>query len=206
MLPCTQTFQCQTPSRFVVTYFYCNTVRLTKGNKLNCMCILRLKKNSHLCRMKNIRIKEVTRLAILLLGILCIVASSSCSRKNGFTRTVPGNGSSQKLKVEAQYELPDNLPIYRKNNLETLVLGRNRIEIEQMMGPPEGRSLDGGNGYLWDYRRPVYDEASDTVYAWSLVSFKFLKGLCAYVNIRLENPPVQLIKDSSVDKTFLPDG
>jgi hypothetical protein len=156
--------------------------------------------------MINIRIKEATRLAILLLGILCIVASSSCSRKNAFIRTVSGNGSSQKQKVEAQYELPDNLPVYRKNNLETLALGRNRIEIEQMMGPPEGRSLDGGNGYLWDYRRPVYDEASDTVYAWSLVSFKFLKGLCAYVNIRLENPPVQLIKDSSVDKTFLPDG
>ena len=156
--------------------------------------------------MKNIRIKGVTHLAILLLGILYTVASSSCGRKNVFTQTVPDNGSSQKRKAEAQYELPDNLPVYRKNNLETLALGRNRIEIEQMMGPPEGRSLDGGNGYLWDYRRPVYDEASDTVYAWSLVSFKFLKGLCAYVNIRLENPPVQLIKDSSVDKTFLPDG
>jgi hypothetical protein len=156
--------------------------------------------------MKNIRIKGVTHLTILLLGILYTVASSSCSRKNVFSQTVPDNGSSQKRKVEAQYELPDNLPVYRKNNLETLALGRNRIEIEQMMGPPDGRSLDGGNGYLWDYRRPVYDEASDTVYAWSLVSFKFLKGLCAYVNIRLENPPVQLIKDSSVDKTFLPDG
>jgi hypothetical protein len=153
--------------------------------------------------MKNIGIKEVTRSAIVLLGILCVLLSSSCSRKN-ISRTAAGNDSFQKGKAEAQFELSDNLPVYRKNNLETLALGRNRIEIEQMMGPPEGRSLDGGNGYLWDYRRSVYDEASDTVYGWSLVSFKFLKGLCAYVNIRLENPPVQLIKDSSVDKTFLP--
>ena len=84
--------------------------------------------------------------------------------------------------------------------METLSIGRNRIEIEEMMGAPEGRSLDGGNGYLWDYRRPVYDEASDTVYAWSLISFKFLKGLCAYVNIRLENPPVQLIQDPAGEK------
>ena len=101
---------------------------------------------------------------------------------------------------EAKFELTENFPVYRKNNLETLSIGRNRIEIEEMMGPPEGRSLDGGNGYLWDYRRRVYDEASDTVYAWSLISFKFLKGLCAYVNIRLENPPVQLIQDPTGEK------
>ena len=105
---------------------------------------------------------------------------------------------------EAKFELTENFPVYRKNNLETLSIGRNRIEIEEMMGAPEERSLDGGNGYLWDYRRPVYDEASDTVYAWSLISFKFLKGLCAYVNIRLENPPVQLIQDPTGEKLPVP--
>jgi len=40
--------------------------------------------------------------------------------------------------------------------------------------------------------KPVYDEASDQVYGWSLISFKFLKGLCSTVNVRLEHPPVQL--------------
>ena len=153
--------------------------------------------------MKNSGILRTTQLSILSVGILCLFATSSCNRGNTYAR--PGQGNDpmpngpnlQGGQEEAKFELPENLPVYRKNNLETLSIGRNRIEIEQLMGPPEGRSLDGGNGYLWDYRRPIYDEASDTVYGWSLVSFKFLKGLCAYVNIRLENPPVQLIQDPS---------
>lgn len=153
--------------------------------------------------MKNLGIKKKTQLSILSFGVFCIFATSSCNRGNTYARTGQGNDPMQNGQdlqggqEEAKFEIPENLPVYRKNNLETLSIGRNRIEIEEMMGPPEGRSLDGGNGYLWDYRRPVYDEASDTVYGWSLVSFKFLKGLCAYVNIRLENPPVQLIQDQS---------
>lgn len=137
---------------------------------------------------------------ILPFGILCVFVTGSCNRSN-FGHSAQDTGFSQNGQVPksdeqaSQFELTENFPVYRKNNLETLSIGRNRIEIEQMMGPPEGRSLDGGNGYLWDYRRPVYDEASETVYGWSLVSFKFLKGLCAYVNVRLENPPVQLLQD-----------
>mgnify|MGYP001281110822 CR=1 FL=1 len=157
--------------------------------------------------MKNSGTRRRTQLSILSFGIFCIFATSSCNRGNTYARPGQGNGSSQNgqnVQRAAKFEIPDNLPVYRKNNLETLSIGRNRIEIEQMMGPPEGRSLDGGNGYLWDYRRPIYDEASDTVYGWSLVSFKFLKGLCAYVNIRLENPPVQLIQDSSGVKVARP--
>ena len=46
------------------------------------------------------------------------------------------------------------------------------------MGPPDGRSLDGGNGYFGTYRRSIYDESTDKVFEWSLVSFKFLKGRC----------------------------
>ena len=82
--------------------------------------------------------------------------------------------------------------VFRKSNLEALSIGRNRVEIQGLMGEPEGKSLDGGNGYLWDYRRPVLDEATGEVFGWSLISFKFLKGLCAYVNIRLENLPPEL--------------
>ena len=156
--------------------------------------------------MKNSGAKRKIRLSLLSFGIFCIFVSSSCNRENVFARSGQGNGSPQNGPVPksdeqaSQFELTENFPVYRKNNLETLSIGRNRIEIEQMMGPPEGRSLDGGNGYLWDYRRPVYDEASDTVYGWSLVSFKFLKGLCAYVNIRLENPPVQLLENPADGK------
>ncbi len=161
--------------------------------------------------MKNSGTKRKPQLFILTLGVFCLLATSSCNRGNPFSRLGQGNEPTQSRQnlqgagKEPKFELTENLPVYRKNNLETLSIGRNRIEIEQMMGPPEGRSLDGGNGYLWDYRRPVYDEASDTVYGWSLVSFKFLKGLCAYVNIRLENPPVQLIQDPSGKKIDRPD-
>ena len=160
--------------------------------------------------MKNSGTIRKTQLLILSFGIFCIFATSSCNSGNTYAR--PGQGddppqNGQNVQIgqeEAKFELPENLTVYRKNNLETLSIGRNRIEIEQMMGPPEGRSLDGGNGYLWDYRRPIYDEASDTVYGWSLVSFKFLKGLCAYVNIRLENPPLQLIQDPSGEQFARP--
>jgi hypothetical protein len=160
--------------------------------------------------MKNSGTIRKPQLSILLFGFFCIFATSSCNRENVFARSGQGNGSPQNGQnvqsgqQQAKFEVPGNLPVYRKNNLETLSVGRNRIEIEEMMGPPEGRSLDGGNGYLWDYRRPIYDEASDTVYGWSLVSFKFLKGLCAYVNISLENPPVQLIQDHSAEKFARP--
>ena len=84
-------------------------------------------------------------------------------------------------------------PMVRKNNLESLAVGRNRQEIQRLMGPPEGKSLDGGNGYLWDYRRAVFDESSEKVYTWSLISFKFLQGRCAYVNFQLENLPPELL-------------
>ena len=162
--------------------------------------------------MKHSRIKRNHQLSILSLGVFCLFATSSCNRGNTFSRVGQGSDPIQIRQnldgagKESKFELTENFPVYRKNNLEALSIGRNRIEIEEMMGPPEGRSLDGGNGYLWDYRRPVYDEASDTVYAWSLISFKFLKGLCAYVNIRLENPPVQLIQDPAGEKITQPDG
>ena len=161
--------------------------------------------------MKNSGTKRKTQLSILSIGFFCIFATSSCNRGNTYARPGQGNGlpqngqNVQNGQQGTKFEIPENLPVYRKNNLETLSIGRNRIEIEQMMGPPEGRSLDGGNGYLWDYRRPVYDEVSDTVYGWSLVSFKFLKGLCAYVNIRLENPPLQLIQDQSGEQVTQPE-
>ena len=134
---------------------------------------------------------------VLSFAIFCIVATTSCTQGSFFSDLGQGNGSSRNGQQFEKFEVPDNLPVYRKNNLETLSIGRNRIEIEQMMGPPEGRSLDGGNGYLWDYRRPVYDESTEVTYGWSLISFKFLKGLCAYVNINLEQPPPEILKSKN---------
>ena len=154
--------------------------------------------------MKNPGTLRKANQSVLSLAIFCIVAiaTTSCTQGSFSSDLRQGNGSSRNGQEFEKFEVPDDLPVYRKNNLETLSIGRNRIEIEQMMGPPEGRSLDGGNGYLWDYRRPVYDEASDTVYGWSLISFKFLKGLCAYVNIRLENPPALLIKEQTGEEAI----
>ena len=125
-------------------------------------------------------------LAFLMLTV------SSCQQ----TRyEVVGQSRSQSPAVaQEEEEFQKNAIILRKSNLEALAVGSNRIEIEELMGPPEGRSLDGGNGYLWDYRRAVLDEATGKVFRWSLVSFKFLKGRCAYVRIRLENPPAQLLE------------
>ena len=131
-------------------------------------------------------------LAFLLLAV------SSCQQ----TRyEVVGQSRSQSPAVaQDEEEFQKNAIILRKSNLEALAVGSNRIEIEELMGPPEGRSLDGGNGYLWDYRRAVFDEATDKVYRWSLVSFKFLKGRCAYVRIRFEDPPIQLLELENQDK------
>lgn len=114
----------------------------------------------------------------------------SCTKSNNPYRS---DSNLQNLEMHSQVvENAEKVPVLRKLNLQTLTIGKNRIEIEELMGPPEGKSLDGGNGFLWDYRRPVYDEATNKVYGWSLISFKFLKGLCSSVNIRLETPPLQL--------------
>jgi len=111
-----------------------------------------------------------------------------------------GNGFQNKQKSQSFTDgLNSNQEqvVFRKSNLEALTVGKNRIEIEELMGPPDGRSLDGGNGYLWDYRRAVYDESTDKVFTWSLISFKFLRGRCSYVTIRLEDIPVYLLEDAN---------
>ena len=112
--------------------------------------------------------------------------------------------SQEKLNKESPTpsEKPEYKVVYRKSNLKALAIGRNRIEIQELMGEPEGKSLDGGNGYLWDYRRPVLDEVTGEIYGWSLVSFKFLKGLCAYVNITLANPPPEILEQEKSNNLF----
>lgn len=122
--------------------------------------------------------------------LVLVLFNFSCTKSNNPYRS---DSNLQNLEMHSQVvENAEKVPVLRKLNLQTLTIGKNRIEIEELMGPPEGKSLDGGNGFLWDYRRPVYDEATNKVYGWSLISFKFLKGLCSSVNIRLETPPLQL--------------
>lgn len=122
--------------------------------------------------------------------LVLVLFNFSCTKSNNPYRS---DSNLQNLEMHSQVvENAEKVPVLRKLNLQTLTIGKNRIEIEELIGPPEGKSLDGGNGFLWDYRRPVYDEATNKVYGWSLISFKFLKGLCSSVNIRLETPPLQL--------------
>jgi hypothetical protein len=145
------------------------------------MTLLRVKKNTISCKV--------------LLFTICMLILTACnnSRKYG------GNNLGQVSLLQTSdgtseigFESKD-LPVLSKTNLQTLLLGKNRIEVEEIMGVPEGKSLDGGNGYLWDYRRPIFDDSTEQVYEWSLVSFKFIGGLCTNINIRLENPPTFLL-------------
>ena len=124
-----------------------------------------------------------------LLSIMIFLVS--CNRGNPYRSSADLENYSG-TNEDKFLSLGKKVPVLRKLNLQTLTVGKNRIEIEKLMGEPEGKSLDGGNGYLWDYRRPVYDEASDQIYGWSLISFKFISGLCSNVNVRLEHPPIQL--------------
>ena len=69
-----------------------------------------------------------------------IFISIGCNRSSStFTANNP---SSEESRIGFESK---NLPILNKNNLETLMVGRNKIEIEEVFGPPEGKSLDGGN-------------------------------------------------------------
>lgn len=139
----------------------------------------------------------------------CLLPVVSCTQVE-YNRSVGnqydrgGNQSRENIAESqaVQLDKPEYKVVYRKSNLEALSLGRNRIEIQELMGEPDGKSLDGGNGYLWDYRRPVFDETTDEVYGWSLISFKFLKGLCAYVNIRLEQLPTELLQEQNKKEIF----
>ena len=86
---------------------------------------------------------------------------------------------------------------YKKSNLEYLTLGRNGIEVEDLMGQPEGRTLGQKSDYLWDYRRPVKDEETGEIFDWSLITFHFSQGICSSIDITLANPPLQLLEEEN---------
>ncbi len=86
---------------------------------------------------------------------------------------------------------------YKKSNLEYLTLGRNGIEVEDLMGQPEGRTLGQKSDYLWDYRRPVKDEETGEIFDWSLITFHFSQGICSSIDITLAHPPPQLLEEGN---------
>ena len=145
--------------------------------------------------------RKLNRQLILFFGLFFIC---SCQRSQNIGLVRSSSFSSEAL-AQDQSALSKH-PIVRKNNLESLTLGRNRDEIQKLMGEPDGKSLDGGNGYLWDYRRPVFDESTEKVYTWTLISFKFLKGRCSYITFQLEDIPLELLKNQDSGFGQLPKG
>ena len=82
--------------------------------------------------------------------------------------------------------------VYSQFNLEYLAIGRNSLEVESLMGVPEGRSLGQNGDFLLDYRRPVKDIESGEIYDWSLITFHFNQGKCTSLEFGLANKPTQL--------------
>lgn len=88
-------------------------------------------------------------------------------------------------------------PVYKKFNLEYLVVGKNSSEIEKLMGAADGKTLIQDSQYLLDYRRQVLDEASGQIYDWSLITFRFNQGICSSIDILLANKPIQLTESTN---------
>jgi hypothetical protein len=83
-------------------------------------------------------------------------------------------------------------PAFTKFNLESLVVGKNSLEIEQLLGRPNGKTLIPNGEYLLDYRKRVLDEESGKIFEWSLISFRFYQGICTSVDIILTDTPKHL--------------
>ena len=87
-------------------------------------------------------------------------------------------------------------PVFTKFNLESLVVGKNSLEIEQLLGRPNGKTLIPNGEYLLDYRRRVLDEDTGKIFEWSLISFRFYQGICTSIDIILADTPKQLTEQN----------
>jgi hypothetical protein len=85
-------------------------------------------------------------------------------------------------------------PVYRKPNLELLLLGKNRWEAQKMLGEPNGRSLNQRNEHIWDYRRAAIDDKTGEVFEWSLITLTFTTGKCSRIDLTLQRSPPLLQK------------
>jgi hypothetical protein len=86
-------------------------------------------------------------------------------------------------------------PVFTKFNLESLVVGKNSLEIEQILGRSNGKTLIPNGEYLLDYRKSVLDEDTGKIFDWSLITFRFHQGICTSVEIILADKPEQLFAE-----------
>ena len=92
----------------------------------------------------------------------------------------------------SRYDNPG--PVYRKSNLGLLLLGKNRWEVQEIIGEPNGRSLNQRNEHVWDYRRAAIDDTSGEIFEWSLITLTFTTGKCSKIDLKLQRSPPELQK------------
>ena len=108
----------------------------------------------------------------------------------GFTSCKNTNFERKKASFSQSDSSSD--PFFTKFNLESLVVGKNSLEIEQLLGRPNGKTLIPNGEYILDYRRRVLDQDTGKIFEWSLISFRFYQGICTSVDIILTDTPKQL--------------
>ena len=86
------------------------------------------------------------------------------------------------------------MQVFRKSNLELLIIGKNRQEVEEILGSPNGKSLNSKNEHIWDYRRIAINEDTGEIFDWALISLTFSTGKCSGIGMSFENMPAVLME------------
>ena len=120
----------------------------------------------------------------LPVGLTCLTGCGG-----GHFSSVNGGGQTGQVALFGQGASSSSQEVLRKGNLEFLTLGRNKKEVEALLGSPEKRDTEDGILVLWEYRRAVFDEVTNNTFAWSRVILMFEAGLCSRVTVDLQHPP-----------------
>jgi hypothetical protein len=86
-----------------------------------------------------------------------------------------------------------NGPVYQKSNLELLILGKNRWEVTDLLGEPNGKSLNLKNEHVWDYRKSVIHDETGEIFDWTLITVTFTVGKCSSIELKYQSPPSVLV-------------
>jgi len=105
-----------------------------------------------------------------------------CQRKSYFNRDFQSSYGDQAVTSEFG-------PVFRISNLKLLLIGRNRWEVQNILGEPEGKSITSSNDQVWDYRRALRDEETNQIFEWSLITITFSTGQCTSITHSLQNAP-----------------
>ncbi len=119
--------------------------------------------------------------------VTLLVSMSSC-RKPVYLNRYDSYSSVETSRYE------NSGPVYRKSNLELLLLGKNRWETQKLLGEPNGRSLNQRNEHIWDYRRAAIDDKTGEIFEWSLITLTFTTGKCSGIDLTLQRSPPLLQK------------